>query len=502
MDLLSCKITDLTSLIRKKKLSAEELCQFYLKRIEQFNPQLNAVLDIDSTALLEAKKIDSQFEEYKALPLVGIPILLKDIFCVKNQRTTAGSKILKNFVSPYSAEVVCRLKKAGAIILGKCNQDEFAMGNSNENSAFGPTLNPWNTKCVPGGSSGGSSAAVSAGFCTGALGTDTGGSVRQPASFCHLVGVKPTYGRVSRYGMIAYASSLDQAGPMTMYVEDSALLLETLAGKDPKDSTSSEKPVPPWSQTKNSIKNLKVGFLNRPWVEKTCSPEVVKTLKETKQVLKSQGAIVKEVSFPLMEMSVPVYYLISTAEASSNLSRYDGVRYGYRFNFENEEPADLEEFYSQTRSAGFGKEVKRRILMGTYCLSSGYYDEYYNKASQIRRQIRDEFQKIFSEFSVLLAPVSPGPAFKLGANPAGSLKSYLIDSFTVSANLAGLPALSVPTPAYKIGNHFLPIGVQLIADHFNEQALFDTALVIEKALETGGQRPTGTTKGTFPSFDF
>ena len=489
MDLLNCKITDLTALIRGKKLSVEELCRFYLDRIEKLNPKLNAVLTISSSALQKAKEIDDKFNQYKELPLVGIPILLKDVFCVKNMRTTAGSRILENFIAPYSSEVAQRLEEAGAIILGKCNQDEFAMGTSNENSAFGPVLNPWNKEYVPGGSSGGSAAAVSAGLCVASIGTDTGGSIRQPSSFCNLIGIKPTYGRVSRYGMIAYASSLDQAGPMTMYVEDSALILEVISGRDSKDSTSAQKEVPKWSRNQGlkNIKNLKIGWLNKEYAEQFCSSEVMQTLGEVKKLLQSSGAILKDISMPLMDMSVPVYYLISTSEASSNLARYDGVRYGTRFDFQNKTPSSLEEFYSQNRGSGFGNEVKRRIIMGTYCLSSGYYDEYYNKASQIRRKVRDQFIKAFSDVSLLISPVSLSTAFKFGEKPVGSLKSYLVDSFTVSANLAGLPALSVP--AGFSSTNSLPIGVQLIANHFDEQTLFDIALLIQNEIKAVGKRP-------------
>ena len=478
-------------MIREKKLSVSKLCQFYLDRIKKLNAELNAILTINPLALSRAKDIDKNFSQYKDLPLVGIPILLKDIFCTKNLKTTAGSKMLENFISPYSAEVVQRLEKAGAIILGKCNQDEFAMGNSNENSAFGSVLNPWNKDYVPGGSSGGSAVAVSAGLCAAAIGTDTGGSIRQPSSFCNLVGMKPTYGRVSRYGIIAYASSLDQAGPMTMYVEDSALILEVISGKDKKDSTSFQKEVPKWSDKKKlnrkNIKTLKAGWLNKKSAEESCSPEVIKTLQQVEGLLQSHGAIVQDVSVLLMDMFVPVYYLVSTSEASSNLARYDGVRYGHRFDFQKSNPASLEEFYSQNRGSGFGNEVKRRIIMGTYCLSSGYYDEYYNKASQIRRQIRDQFVQIFSEVSVLIAPVSSSTAFKFGENPAGSLQSYLVDSFTVLANLAGLPSLTVP--AGFSSTNSLPIGVQLIAAHFDEQTLFDVALLIQDEMKAAGRRP-------------
>ena len=489
MNLLNYKLPELTSLIRKKKISSKELCHFYIDRIEKYNSKLNAVLTINPDALKIANNIDENFNQYKDLPLLGIPILLKDVFCTKNIKTTAGSKILENFVPPYSAEVVQRLEKSGAVILGKCNQDEFAMGNSNKNSAFGSGYNPWNKKYVPGGSSGGSAAAVSAGLCVASIGTDTGGSVRQPASFCNVVGVKPTYGRVSRYGMIAYASSLDQAGPITMYVEDSALILEAISGKDEKDSTCSVTEVPKWLNncTINNVKNLKIGFLNEKEAQTSCSPEVIKSLNQVKTLLQSQGALVENISFPLMNMSVPVYYLISTSEASSNLARYDGVRYGYRSSFQNKKSVPLEQFYSQTRKEGFGNEVKRRIIMGTYCLSKGYYDEYYNKASQIRRLIRDQFITLFSQYSLLVAPVSLSTAFPFEENQAGTLQSYLIDSFTVSANLAGLPALSVPTGFSSVNK--LPIGVQLIAAHFDEQTLFNTALLIQEELKAAGKRP-------------
>jgi aspartyl-tRNA(Asn)/glutamyl-tRNA(Gln) amidotransferase subunit A len=491
MNLLDSKIKNLLSFIRSKEISVSELCHFYLNRIEKFNAELNAVLTVNSHALRKAKHIDENFSQYKDRPLVGIPVLLKDVFCVEKMKTTAGSLMLKDFISPYSAELVQRLENAGAVILGKCNQDEFAMGNSNENSAFGSVLNPWNKQFVPGGSSGGSAAAVSAGFCAASIGTDTGGSIRQPSSFCNIVGVKPTYGRVSRYGMIAYASSLDQAGPMTMYVEDSALILEVISGKDGKDSTSSQKEVPKWSfnpKLRNeNIKNLKVGWLNREYIEKSCSLEVRQTLEKVEKCLQSFGAVVQDVSLPLMEMSVPVYYLVSTSEASSNLARYDGIRYGYRFDFQDNTPTNLEDFYNRNRGAGFGNEVKRRIIMGTYCLSSGYYDEYYNKASQIRRQIRDQFLEAFSKVSLFIAPVSSSTSFKFGENPAGSLDSYLVDSFTVSANLAGLPALSVPAGFSPLNG--LPIGVQLIAPHFDEQTLFDVASLIQDEMKAVGKRP-------------
>ena len=486
MNLLNSSLSDTLASIKNKQCSISEVCQFYLDRIEKLNPELNAVLTLNHNTQRIAKKMDATFDQYKDKPLVGIPILMKDVFCTKDLKTTAGSKILENFIPPYSAEVVERLEKAGAIILGKCNQDEFAMGNNNENSAFGKTLNPWDNNRVPGGSSGGSAAAVCAGLCTASIGTDTGGSVRQPASFCNLVGIKPTYGRVSRYGIVAYASSLDQAGPMTMSVEDSTLLLQIISGKDDKDSTSSQSDVPYWEKNLNpSVKSLKVALLNSREIEDTCHPDVKKVIKNVIKLLKEQGAVVDEIDIPLMDKVVPIYYLISTSEASSNLARYDGVRYGLRSEFKTS-GGSLENFYSKTRGEGFGSEVKRRILMGTYCLSYGYYDQYYNKACQIRRQLRDELVSYLSKFSLILSPVSATPAFCIGEKQAGSVESYLSDSFTVLSNLTGIPSLSVPA---GFSNDNLPIGVQFMARHFDEQTLFNVALLIQKELKAVGKRP-------------
>ncbi len=485
--LLRNKITDIVDGVRQKKYSAREICQFYLSRIERLNPKLNAVLTVSESVLEKAKQIDDNLDEYKKLPLLGVPILLKDIFCTKGIRTTAASKMLENFVPPYSAEVVNRLEEAGALILGKCNQDEFAMGNSNENSAFGPSFNPWNREHVPGGSSGGCAVATSLRFCAATLGTDTGGSVRQPSSFCHLVGMKPTYGRVSRYGMIAYASSLDQAGPMTLCVEDSARILEVISGRDEKDSTSVLQKVPSWSEKLNTdVKSLKIAWLNKKDCEKFCSPNVMKILKQTVDLFQKAGALIEEVSLPLMEMMIPVYYLVSTSEASSNLARYSGIPYGYRSHLASQLSANIEDFYSQNRGEGFGSEVKRRILMGTYCLSQGYYDEYYNKACQIRRQMRDQLIKIFSKVSILIAPVCASPAWKIGENSAGSLNSYTSDSFTVLSNLTGVPSISVPA---GFSSQQLPIGVQLIGNHFDEQSLFNAALFIQKELNIHERMP-------------
>ena len=486
MELLRISISDLTAAIRNKKWSVSEVCRFYLDRIDKLNAKWNVVLTINESVLNTAQKMDKQRELYKDLPLLGVPILVKDIFCTKNLRTTAGSKMLENFIPPYSALVVEKLEKAGALILGKCNLDEFAMGNSNENSAFGKSFNPWDPHRVPGGSSGANAAAVSAGLCMAGIGTDTGGSIRQPAGFCNIVGLKPTYGRVSRYGMVAYASSLDQAGPMTMNVEDSALLLEVIAGKDERDSTASQKKVPSWIKSLNpSVKSLKLAVLKNPQLEDSCHPDVKKVLKNTIECLKAQGATVEEIDFPLIDKAVSVYYLISTSEASSNLARYDGIRYGFRSVFKSG-AGSLKDFYSKNRGEGFGVEVKRRILMGAYCLSKGYYDQYYNKACQIRSLLRNELLEFFSKFSVILSPVSAGPAFRLGEKQAGSVESYLSDSFTVLSNLTGVPSMSVPA---GFSSENLPIGVQLMANHFDEQTLFNTALCIQKEMKAVGKRP-------------
>ncbi len=479
------KITDMIQALRDKKISSEELCQQYLKRIKKLNPQFKALLTVNEKALDGARHVDQNPKHFQTLPLAGVPILLKDNFLTKGLRTTAASRMLKNFIPPYSATVVERLKRAGAVILGKCNMDEFAMGNSNETSAFGAVPNPWNRHCVAGGSSGGSAAAVSAGLAPVALGTDTGGSLRQPASFCNLVGFKPTYGRISRYGIIAYGSSLDQAGPLSSYVEDTALFLQVLSGADPKDQTCSHRPVPDWLKNlKPSLKGLKVAFLDPASYEQSLSPEVLKIMEQIRQVFVKQGAEVKNIHLPFQDMAVPVYYLISTSEASSNLARYDGIRYGYR-SASSEAKSSLEKFYCLNRSEGFGSEVKRRILMGTYCLSKGYYEEYYGQASRIRRQMRDHICRLFKDLSLLISPVAD-PAFQVGENPAGSLKSYQSDSFTVLANLCGLPAVSVPAGFSQGG---LPVGVQFMAAHFEEQSLLNAAFFLQKELEVAGRSP-------------
>jgi aspartyl-tRNA(Asn)/glutamyl-tRNA(Gln) amidotransferase subunit A len=411
---------------------------------------------------------------------------IKDMLCTQGVQTTAGSKILGGFVPPYSATVVERLEKAGAISLGKTNLDEFAMGSSSETSHYGVSRNPWNLDCVPGGSSGGSAAAVAAGMCAASIGTDTGGSIRQPANFCGVVGVKPTYGRVSRFGIVAFASSLDQAGPMTRSVEDAALILEVICGKDAKDATTSTKPVPEFSKHLNkSLKGIKIG-LPREYFSDKVSADTQAAVDRTIQAAKAEGAEVVEVSIPLSEYGVPVYYLIATSEASSNLARYDGVRFGYRADFQSDPAKDTEDFYSRTRGEGFGPEVKRRIVLGTYALSSGYYDAYYIKACQVRRLLREQFLAAFQKCDVMLSPVTTHPAFKVGERLQDPLQMYLNDIFTISTNLAGIPGMSLPAGFSREG---LPIGVQLSAAHFQEQKMLNVAYALEQQLKISDKVP-------------
>ena len=473
-------LTKLAQAIQEKKFSAEQVVSFFLNRAQKFNPQLGAIITLNKDALKQARRLDSQ--GLKGKPLEGIPLLFKDMFCTKNLLTTAGSKILSSFTPPYSASVVERLEKAGAIVLGKCNQDEFAMGSSNETSFFGPCKNPWNLDYIPGGSSGGSASAVSAYLCPAALGTDTGGSIRQPSHFCNLTGIKPTYGRVSRYGIIAYASSLDQAGPMARKVEDCALILHLISGQDEKDSTTSSRPVPFWHKhLKADVKNLKVGWLE----QKELSDPVQKSMNKTKKALEKAGAEIQKINLPLAEYYASVYYLISASEASSNLSRYDGVKYGWRAGAKAS--ASLSEFYSKTRGGGFGAEVKRRILMGTFCLSQGYFEDYFEKARKVRRLIQEEFKKTFNQVDVLLSPVTTHPPHKLKEITQGEINYYTADSLTVSSNLAGLPSLSVPVGVFD----GFPLGAQVIGPAFEEQKILDTAYFLQEELQAYKQTPKG-----------
>lgn len=487
MDLTFASFSEVVDAVKAKQVSAKEVTAHFHKRVELLNSKLNAFTSVNESAVKDAEALDARMARGEDIGvLAGVPFGIKEMLCTKGLQTTAGSKILENFIPPYDATVVERLKKAGAVVLGKLNQDEFAMGSSNETSYFGAVKNPWNLDCVPGGSSGGSAAAQASRLCLGTIGTDTGGSIRQPAGFCGIVGVKPTYGRVSRYGIIAYASSLDQAGPMVSCVKDAALTLEVISGFDKNDSTTSQKKVPQWSKDLSlSMKGVRVGLM-KEYMTGGLHPDVQKTVENSIETLKKMGAEIVDVSVPMTEFAVPVYYLIAASEASSNLARYDGVKYGYRANFGNLSAIDLDQFYGQTRGEGFGSEVKRRIMLGTYCLSSGYYDAYYNKAGQVRRLITNQYLEAFKSCDVILSAVTTSPAFKIGERVADPLAMYLNDIFTTSTNLAGLPGMSVP---FGISQEGLPIGVQLTAAHFEEQKMLNVAYALESASPVKGEKP-------------
>lgn len=477
MDLKKAGLKEVSDSVKSKKISAAEVTEFFLDRIEKLNPKLNAFISINKAAIEEARKIDEKIRRKEEVgPLAGVTFGIKDLLCTKGIKTTAASKILNNFIPPYDATVVRRLKGADAIVLGKLNLDEFAMGSSTETSFFGRCHNPWNTDYVPGGSSGGSGAAQAARLTQGTIGTDTGGSIRQPASFCGVVGIKPTYGRVSRYGIIAYASSLDQAGPMVSSVEDAALTLEVICGHDEKDGTTSLQKVPKFSKELSAnVKGMKIGLV-KEYQQGELHPDTTKTYRDAISELKKAGAEFVEVSIPLTEFAVPMYYLIAASEASSNLARYDGVKYGFRSDFKDLSALSLDDFYSQSRGDGFGKEVKRRIMLGTYCLSSGYYDAYYNKACQVRRMLREQYLTVFKTCDALLSPVTTSPAFKIGERSADPLKMYLNDVFTTATNLAGLPGMSVP---FGLSDEGLPIGIQLTGAHFQEQKILNIAYALQ-----------------------
>lgn len=487
MDLTFASISEIAEAVKTRKVSVKEVTLHFQKRIESLNPKLNAFTSTNPLAIQEAEALDARITKGEDVGvLAGVPFGIKEMFCTKGLTTTAGSKILENFVPPYDATAVARLKKSGIVVMGKLNQDEFAMGSSNETSFYGVVKNPWDLERVPGGSSGGSAAAQASRLVAGTLGTDTGGSIRQPASFCGIVGVKPTYGRVSRYGIIAYASSLDQAGPMVSSVKDAALTLEVISGFDPQDSTTAQKKVPAWSQNlKADIKGMKIGLM-KEYMTGNLDPDVQKTVENSVDTLKKLGAEIVEVSVPMTEFAVPAYYLVAASEASSNLSRYDGVKYGYRAEFKNLSAVDLEEFYSQTRGQAFGAEVKRRIMLGTYCLSSGYYDAFYAKAGQVRRLIVEQYLEAFKKCDVILSPVTTAPAFKIGERLSDPLAMYLNDIYTTSTNLAGLPGMSVPYGQSQSG---LPIGIQLTAGHFEEQKMLNVAYALEGASLVKGKHP-------------
>jgi aspartyl-tRNA(Asn)/glutamyl-tRNA(Gln) amidotransferase subunit A len=485
VDLTSASIVAIRDAVRARKISAVEVTRHFLNRANALNPKLNAIVTLNLRALDEAKKIDDQLSAgADPGPLAGVPVAIKDLLCTKGIKTTASSKVLENFVPPYSATVVNKLEAAGAVVIGKTTLDEFAMGSSNETSAFGVCRNPWNPEYVPGGSSGGSAAALAARMAPAAIGTDTGGSIRQPAAFCGVYGIKPTYGRVSRYGIIAYASSLDQAGPMATTTEDTALLLEVISGKDKFDSTCANIGVPAWTKDMRAdLRGVRIG-LPKEYFSAQLDADVQRVTQEAIEAVKKCGAEVVDVSIPLVQHAVSIYYLIATSEASSNLARYDGVRFGYRAKTQG--AMDLDEFYSTNRGESFGTEVKRRIMLGTYALSSGYYDAYYQKACQVRRLLRDEFLHAFEGCDLILSPVTTSPAFKIGSKISDPLEMYMNDIFTTSTNLAGLPGMSVPAGFSAQG---LPIGVQLTAKHFDEQRLFDASLALEKTLKKEGRAP-------------
>jgi aspartyl-tRNA(Asn)/glutamyl-tRNA(Gln) amidotransferase subunit A len=470
---LKSDVTEIRDAIAAGKTSSAEVTKAFLSQIEKWDSKVNAFVTVNEKALDLAKSADQK----KATGLLaGVPIAIKDMLCTEGIRTTASSKILSQFIPPYSATVVKRLEAAGAITIGKTNLDEFAMGSSSETSFFGSTKNPWNLDYVPGGSSGGSAAAVAAGMAPAAIGTDTGGSIRQPAHFCGLVGIKPTYGRVSRYGIIAFASSLDQAGPMTRSVRDAALITQVISGFDERDGTTSTQPVPNWvSNITPSLKGKKIGLL-KEYMANQLDEETREAVEFSKRILEEAGAEFVEISIPLTKMAVPVYYMVATSEASSNLARYDGVRFGYRADFSKAPAEDLAEFYCRTRGEGFGSEVKRRIVLGTYALSSGYYDAYYRKSGQVRRLLQQQFLEAFKQCDLILSPVTASPAFKVGERISDPLQMYLNDIFTTAANLTGAPAMTVPVALSKSG---LPIGVQLTSRHFDEQILFDAGAAIE-----------------------
>ena len=479
--MINSSLRELSAALAARKISAVELATLFLDRIDKLNPALNAFITIDrEQTLAQARAAEARVPKGTQsagagnTPLAGIPLAHKDIFCTRGWRTSCGSRMLENFVSPYDAHVVEKLAAAGMVTLGKLNMDEFAMGSSNETSFFGPVKNPWDTARVPGGSSGGSAAAIAARLAPAATGTDTGGSIRQPAALCGLTGLKPTYGVVSRYGMIAFASSLDQAGPMAKSAEDCALLLNAMAGFDSRDSTSLERPAEDYARDlEKPLTGLRIG-LPREFFGAGMDDDVRAAVEAALAEYRKLGAITVEVSLPNSGLSVPAYYVIAPAEASSNLSRFDGVRYGYRAP----EYGDLNDMYSKSRAQGFGAEVKRRILIGTYVLSHGYYDAYYLKAQKIRRLIAADFQKAFESCDVIMGPTSPSVAFAFGAKSADPVQMYLSDIYTISTNLAGLPGMSLPC---GFGAHGMPVGLQIIGNWFGEARMLQAAHQYQKA---------------------
>jgi aspartyl-tRNA(Asn)/glutamyl-tRNA(Gln) amidotransferase subunit A len=477
-------IVELAAGLRAGEYSSVELTRFYLDRIRDLDGGLNSYITVcEEQALEAAEAADRQLQAGEGGPMTGIPMAQKDIFCTQGVKTSCGSRMLDSFIAPYDATVAVRFKTAGAVMLGKTNMDEFAMGSSNETSWYGPVRNPWDTDLVPGGSSGGSAAAVAARLCVAATGTDTGGSIRQPAAMCGITGLKPTYGRVSRFGMIAFASSLDQGGPMARSAEDTAALLQVMAGFDPKDSTSVDQPVPDYGVAlSDDISGLKIG-LPKEYFGEGLDPAVAKAIEEAIAEYKKMGAEVVEISLPNTHLAVPTYYVVAPAECSSNLARFDGVRYGHRCD----DPKDLEDLYKRSRGEGFGAEVKRRILIGTYALSAGYYDAYYLKAQQIRHLISDDFKAAFEEVDVIMGPTAPTTAFGIGEKTDDPVTMYLSDIYTIATNLAGLPGMSIPVAPVE-GK---PVGLQIIGNYFDEARLLNVAHRFQTETEWHKQVPEG-----------
>jgi aspartyl-tRNA(Asn)/glutamyl-tRNA(Gln) amidotransferase subunit A len=486
MTLFKLSLKELQDLFTRGEVSALEIARAFLLRMSQVESKVKAFITQTDreTLLAQAESIDKDLTSWrKTMPLMAMPLAIKDNICTEGVRTTCGSVMLGHFSPPYDSTVVATLRSHRYLLLGKTNLDEFAMGSSTEHSAIGPTRNPWNLKCIPGGSSGGSAAAVAADECVAALGSDTGGSIRQPAACCGVVGLKPTYGRVSRYGLVAFASSLDQIGPITKTVQDAAILLNVITGPDPLDSTSADQPVPDFTKAlkKKDVKKLKLGVPQEYFIE-GLDPEVAQAVQAAIDEFRNLGGEVKDVSLPSTEWAIATYYVIATAEASSNLARYDGVKYGFR----SKEKANLLEMYQRTRAEGFGSEVKRRIMLGTYVLSAGYYDAYYGKAQAVRTLIRQEFESVFQDVDLLITPTMPTTAFQLGEKLQDPLQMYLSDIYTISASLAGIPAISLPCGYSQLG---LPIGLQIMGRPFEEDKVLRAAYAYEQATDWRRKRP-------------
>jgi len=484
--MINASLAELARALRERRISSVELASLFLERARRLNPALNAFITLDQERTLEqARAADARLARGDAAPLTGIPVAHKDIFCARGWRTTCGSRMLENFVAPYDAHVIERLAQADAPILGKTNMDEFAMGSSNENSYFGPVRNPWDGAAVSGGSSGGSAAAVAARIAPAATGTDTGGSIRQPAALCGVSGLKPTYGVVSRYGMIAYASSLDQGGPLAKSAEDLALLLNAMAGYDARDSTSLERPAEDYGrELDRPLQGLRIG-LPAEYFGEGLAPDVARAVSDAVDLYRRLGCEVREVSLPRSDLCIPVYYVLAPAEASSNLARYDGVRYGYR----TPEYVDLDDMYRRTRAEGFGAEVKRRILVGTYVLSHGYYDAYYLQAQKLRRLIAEDFARAFEQCDLILGPTSPSVAFDIGARSEDPVQMYLSDIYTIAVNLAGLPGMSIPC---GFGEQGRPVGLQLIGNYFQEARMLGAAHQYQRETDWHRRMPAAT----------